>query len=879
MLRYTSLIHTRNPCISLHLPAGSVSQTFPMEEEYPEQEDLLSSFTTAVGREVQSSPTFGESQYLGGSSSSSPLPFPPSVITDADGFLSAAFLPPNSPTPSPRGTPHSSPMRPMSRKTSPPSSMRKVSPGMGVHPLSLSTTSDTSDRSDRSDISHQHKTEQLADEFNFDSDDSMSPGTPTHVKHHHHQHHHQQQQNQSSPEDSTHNFMAVNDLLAQTDSLLVDTGDMLSSKNNTTIRKYTPTNGQEQEQILNMEVAPDRISNNAISPGLLGEADDQPGMSDSMLFPSKPATTHILRMSGILDQEDDEEDNRKEEEDAVGALPVSSGGNGNTSAGGAAHPLGMSVVMTNAALSEHDPSSDISIVHGDASRFLFASNDTPNSSHVSSSMSPTASSPTSLYDNDTSVTMKIRLRQDVPSAIVHDILTTVLLSKGMIVVLKSVDTLRAESKTTGRTVTSTSGVVRESKHRVVCISVHGCSSAPYVDLGNLRGGGSGGSSGGASGGNGGYGRQSRGSSFTEVLSSTAGSVSGLLLGSTPDSLLDSTLTGSNGVSVPIRGVDVPLEDSALDNFTRSLYESLRITFQHQGLTLSAMMQHRAYADFSRSNNTTATSSTTHRGRSDDILIATAYLRQLRDAYRRDMVRELTSYAEPLDKYVHEAEWTCAQFISAMRFVFQKYQIPMPHMPRAPRLTDVVLTTPSSNALPKPWELTTIYGSTSPTAEGSDKNKYQNQHQNQIADTTGTTSMSTSRCQHILQADKTAHERFARECRVESEMRMQRKQKHVQDRVHRCQTFKTMIIRLLRESTAAASSSWSVKYRNLFSSNTNTSNRQEVVLYTASAMLGSRLGNLWLTYDHVCFYSSILGFTKHKVWSMKDINAVWKQDGK
>ena len=221
----------------------------------------------------------------------------------------------------------------------------------------------------------------------------------------------------------------------------------------------------------------------------------------------------------------------------------------------------------------------------------------------------------------------------------------------------------------------------------------------------------------------------------------------------------------------------------------------------------------------------------------------------------------------------------------MRFVFQKYQIPMPHMPRAPRLTDVVLTTPSSNALPKPWELTTIYGSTSPTAEGSDKNKNQNQHQNQIADTTGTTSMSTSRCQHILQADKTAHERFARECRVESEMRMQRKQKHVQDRVHRCQTFKTMIIRLLRESTAAASSSWSVKYRNLFSSNTNTSNknlttnRQEVVLYTASAMLGSRLGNLWLTYDHVCFYSSILGFTKHKVWSMKDINAVWKQDGK
>merc|ERR1711865_1273237 len=55
-------------------------------------------------------------------------------------------------------------------------------------------------------------------------------------------------------------------------------------------------------------------------------------------------------------------------------------------------------------------------------------------------------------------------------------------------------------------------------------------------------------------------------------------------------------------------------------------------------------------------------------------------------------------------------------------------------------------------------------------------------------------------------------------------------------------------------------------------------KTEVVLYKSSCMLGSRLGTLWLTYDHLYFHSSILGFTKQKVWSLYDVNAVWKSDG-
>jgi hypothetical protein len=102
--------------------------------------------------------------------------------------------------------------------------------------------------------------------------------------------------------------------------------------------------------------------------------------------------------------------------------------------------------------------------------------------------------------------------------------------------------------------------------------------------------------------------------------------------------------------------------------------------------------------------------------------------------------------------------TCAQFISAMKQVFQKYNIPMPHMPRAPRLTDIVIA-PSKEGLPKAWELTTMWNSTS---------------NNDV----GETSSNEARYECILRADKTAHERFARECRVEKELRMKRKQTHV-----------------------------------------------------------------------------------------------------
>ena len=267
--------------------------------------------------------------------------------------------------------------------------------------------------------------------------------------------------------------------------------------------------------------------------------------------------------------------------------------------------------------------------------------------------------------------MKIRLRQDVPSAIVNDVLTTILLSKGMVVVLKDLDSMRAESKSTGRTVTIVLGVVRDSKHRVCCVSMHGC-AAPYIDLGmHSRGGGGGGGDDGGSGGGGGYGHQSggdsrssRGNSFTDMVSNATGAVSDLLMMGSDN---NGTGHNRNSRSSSSSSSDV-FAGIGLDVYTQTLFESLRISFQNQGLTLSSMMQHKPYFDFESSSNANSgnsasptTAATLNKVRTDsddpkDVLVSSDYLRQLRDAYRNDMIYELTSYAEPLDKYVHEAEW-------------------------------------------------------------------------------------------------------------------------------------------------------------------------------------------------------------------------------
>ena len=50
---------------------------------------------------------------------------------------------------------------------------------------------------------------------------------------------------------------------------------------------------------------------------------------------------------------------------------------------------------------------------------------------------------------------------------------------------------------------------------------------------------------------------------------------------------------------------------------------------------------------------------------------------------------------------------------------------------------------------------------------------------------------------------------------------------------------------------------------------------EVCILTQNCALGGRPGKLWVTYRHICFHSSILGFTKKKVYALADVQAVWR----
>ena len=102
--------------------------------------------------------------------------------------------------------------------------------------------------------------------------------------------------------------------------------------------------------------------------------------------------------------------------------------------------------------------------------------------------------------------------------------------------------------------------------------------------------------------------------------------------------------------------------------------------------------------------------------------------------------------------------------------------------------------------------------------------------------------------------------------------MKRKQAHVSERTRRCTAYKSNVLRLLCTSQKAQGAELTARFEKSFGI------AGEVVIGVQNAAMGSRPGKLWLTYEHLGFHSSILGFTKKKVYSISDIQSVWKVDG-
>merc|ERR1711871_68287 len=127
-------------------------------------------------------------------------------------------------------------------------------------------------------------------------------------------------------------------------------------------------------------------------------------------------------------------------------------------------------------------------------------------------------------------------------------------------------------------------------------------------------------------------------------------------------------------------------------------------------------------------------------------------------------------------------------------------------------------------------------------------------------------------EQIVILDKRLHVRLAEEMKADADARCKRKNAHVRSRVEKCDKHRKALVTLLKDSLAALGWEETQAFYDIF----NIAN--ESVMSSVSCSLGSRLGRMYITYNHLAFYSNILMFTKKKVLPLRDIVAVWKFDG-
>ena len=569
--------------------------------------------------------------------------------------------------------------------------------------------------------------------------------------------------------------------------------------------------------------------------------------------------------------------------------------------------LGLSLVLEDASLAEEDPFSDfrilcdnaaesvanIGIIDGMASSMASVTGIGMKDKGFTSAASragPTQERP-SLHGHDIDnlgdrpyVSLEIRLRQDVPASMLEGAIQTLFLSKGMTTFNRQQngygDTIIMKALEPGskaRKVSVIFGVSSAVKYRVACITVHGTDGSLGKTLGEQMA-------------NTDSSRQRGSGSLSGTLT---GAIGGIVQGASDifDGVVGSpAIAESRKVKTTVNVLSDRIDiASALgrgggrrnaDPFVLSLFESLKISFIDQGLILSALSMGKDFRQLSAPLGIEKEHSLvdeTLLGREDrkrkSCVLAQAYLRQLRQAFYLDMMRELRIFAEPLDKYVLDAEWSCAQFISAIRPTFRKYGIDMIQMPPMPRLKK----NPASDTHE---EVTSIYSSknSSSTVSRTTHRKIMNSssplHESweKRALWSGSSPGKELWSDSVLRLDQMAHEAFAKEFKHEADSCMQQKHAHISERINRCNSYKENVLYTLCTSKFAMETELTKRFAALFGV------AGEVVIIAQNATLGSRPGKLWLTFEHLCFHSSILGFVKKKVYSISDVQSVCKKNG-
>jgi hypothetical protein len=274
------------------------------------------------------------------------------------------------------------------------------------------------------------------------------------------------------------------------------------------------------------------------------------------------------------------------------------------------------------------------------------------------------------------------------------------------------------------------------------------------------------------------------------------------------------------------------DENTLEEFASRFFNALQTSFHEENVTLSAMMRGAVCQGIGPTPTGT--------GLQAPAALADDYEGQLKEAFRREMRKELAAFAEPLEEYARSAEWSTALFIGALEPAFQSSGVLMPRPTRAPPLGDL------------PLDLQTISERRNQAAPGVD--------------------LSLPYAEQVVLLDKLLHVELNQQMKEESEVRCKRKNTHVMQRVENCNRHRTSLISLLRDSLATLGWSETQTFYDTFGIG------NEAVLLSISCSMGSRIGRLYITWNHLAFYSNVLMFTKKKVVSFRDVVAVWKFDG-
>jgi len=333
-----------------------------------------------------------------------------------------------------------------------------------------------------------------------------------------------------------------------------------------------------------------------------------------------------------------------------------------------------------------------------------------------------------------------------------------------------------------------------------------------------------------------------------------------------------------------------------DEFTHRFFLAIRTAIEDERLTVSSLCHPDCQSlSFSSSSSVKMKTNADSRGntkrggqesstrRITTDLLDPYYIEDLEQAFAGVMHSELVAFAQPLESYARNAEWTCAQFIGVMEKTFSKCRLPMPAFERQPSLSsfplDVDLESCKKECQSQVRELARE-NSAGSVRGGGGSLMFDSSLSIRMSMNSPSMRSSANRGHfgaRVMKRDLAVKELLAERYQIEAQARMRRKNKHVLARVKRVSDYRSGLTRMLRDSELALQS---VENQGQFASCFGEMLAgYEVVLASTRCSIGNWVGVLFVTCERIAFWSGMLGVTgKTESILFNQIAAIWKGEG-